>query len=119
LNFTLYILAANPCAGSNNCDTDNGLCSEVNDAEVCSCVKGYTLNGDGKTCDETDECALETDACSQICTNTDGGYDCSCESGYILNVDGNTCTGKNLTEIPGIICFLKSTYIYLTYYQLK
>jgi len=110
LNFTLYILyilAADPCAESNNCDTDNGLCNEVNGAEVCSCAKGYTLNGDGKTCDDTDECALGTDACSQICANTDGGYNCSCESGYVLNVDGNTCEGKSLTETPVVICFFE------------
>jgi len=89
----LNFLAAAVCADLNDCDTDNGFCNDVNGTEVCSCAKGYTLNGDGKTCDETDECALGTDACSHNCTNTDGGYNCSCASGYVLDANGFTCNG--------------------------
>ena len=46
-------------------------------------------------CTDIDECAEETDDCSQTCTNTIGSFTCGCNSGYLLDTDGFTCSGKH------------------------
>lgn len=40
--------------------------------------------GDGKACEDIDECALKIDGCDQVCVNTPGSYRCDCHSGYTL-----------------------------------
>ena len=42
---------------------------------------------------DIDECAEETDDCSQTCTNTIGSFICGCNIGYALDIDGSTCNG--------------------------
>ena len=44
-------------------------------------------------CPDIDECAAETDDCSQTCTNTVGSFTCGCNSGYTLDDDGINCNG--------------------------
>ncbi|XP_067928026.1 uncharacterized protein [Watersipora subatra] len=85
----------NPCEDPNPCDATNGYCNTVGDNKECSCKKGYTLNADGSTCDEIDECLLGTHHCAQVCNNTVGGYTCSCESGYSLASNGLDCDDVN------------------------
>ncbi|MDQ3036035.1 MAG: hypothetical protein M3Y87_26780, partial [Myxococcota bacterium] len=53
------------------------------------CDTGYT--GDGVTCGDVDECALDSDNCSAnaACTNTTGSFTCACDTGY--TGDGVTC----------------------------
>ena len=88
------------CAGGNvgpvdECLNNNGgcaqTCTDLPDGFECSCDAGYTLNADGKTCDDIDECADNNGGCAQICDNSPGGYLCGCEGGYTLNADGKTC----------------------------
>ena len=52
--------------------------------------------GDGVTCEDQDECTLDTDNCNvnAKCTNTEGSYDCHCNKGY--QGDGISCNGKLL-----------------------
>ena len=40
---------------------------------------------------DIDECAEDTDGCTQACTNEIGGYSCSCGSGYRLASNGREC----------------------------
>ncbi|KFZ55929.1 Fibulin-7, partial [Antrostomus carolinensis] len=44
----------------------------------CSCPGGYVLLGDGKSCEDIDECALSQDNCTKgtTCINTGGGFQC-------------------------------------------
>ena len=52
----------------------------------CECSDGF--DGDGYSCLDLDECALDTDGCDEnaICSNTHGAFECSCLSalGFIL-----------------------------------
>ncbi|XP_009474465.1 PREDICTED: LOW QUALITY PROTEIN: fibulin-7 [Nipponia nippon] len=78
----------------------NGLCQDLNECEVykreggprlcahacvnlpgsyrCACPAGYILLGDGKSCEDIDECALSQDNCTggTTCINTGGGFQC-------------------------------------------
>ncbi|NXE30549.1 FBLN7 protein, partial [Ardeotis kori] len=78
----------------------NGLCQDLNECEVykreggprlcahacvnlpgsyrCACPAGYVLLGDGKSCEDVDECALSQDNCTHgtTCINTGGGFQC-------------------------------------------
>ncbi|NXC37114.1 FBLN7 protein, partial [Campylorhamphus procurvoides] len=78
----------------------NGLCHDLNECEVfqrdggprlcahscinlpgsfrCSCPPGYVLLGDGKSCEDIDECSLSQDNCTggSSCINTGGGFQC-------------------------------------------
>ncbi|XP_021247175.1 fibulin-7 isoform X3 [Numida meleagris] len=44
----------------------------------CACPSGYSLLGDGKSCEDIDECALSRDNCTRgtTCINTGGGFQC-------------------------------------------
>ncbi|XP_015758250.1 PREDICTED: mucin-like protein isoform X2 [Acropora digitifera] len=57
----------------------------------CACHKGYSLNADGRTCDDINECTTHRHKCSQICHNLDGSYTCSCQPGFNLSPDQTTC----------------------------
>nr|XP_006814884.1 PREDICTED: zonadhesin-like [Saccoglossus kowalevskii] len=60
------------------------------------CDDGWRLDvGDGKTCNDIDECDEGIDDCDQNCHNTDGGFTCSCTEGYQLSADGKTCSSSN------------------------
>ena len=49
------------------------------------------LTDNVRTFPDINECAEETDRCSQNCQNTVGSYTCSCNAGYRLDGDGFTC----------------------------
>ncbi|KAM9154315.1 fibulin-7 [Pangshura tecta] len=79
---------------------DNSICQDVNECEVyklegaprlcmyacvnvpgsyrCSCPSGYKLLGDGKSCEDIDECSLSQHNCTRgmTCINTGGGFRC-------------------------------------------
>ncbi|XP_078505162.1 fibulin-7 [Lissotriton helveticus] len=79
---------------------DNSICQDVNECEVykvegvprlcmhtcintpgsfrCSCPNGYRLLGDGKSCEDIDECNISQHNCSggSMCINTGGGFQC-------------------------------------------
>ena len=42
---------------------------------------------------DIDECAENTDNCSQNCSDTLGSYQCVCYDGYTLDSDQHTCNG--------------------------
>uniref|UniRef100_A0A8C1TDN1 Low density lipoprotein receptor-related protein 4 n=1 Tax=Cyprinus carpio TaxID=7962 RepID=A0A8C1TDN1_CYPCA len=77
-----------------NCNVNNGGCSQKCQMSrglvQCTCHTGYTLNQDGKTCRDVDECADEG-YCSQGCTNMEGGFHCWCVQGYELRPDKRSC----------------------------
>jgi len=81
--------------GNEECDVDNGgcdhICTNTDGSRTCSCNTGYTLSGDGMTCDDIDECSTNNGGCDQSCINVRGSRTCSCNPGYTLSEDGVTC----------------------------
>ncbi len=77
-------------AGScGECST-NATCMNL----ACSCKMGYA--GDGKTCNDVDECATISGFCGAdaTCSNTDGGADCTCLPGFTESPSGCTAIWK-------------------------
>lgn len=70
----------------------------------CSCMSGYTLSEDGRSCQDVDECAYDhlnqcdSNGVISRCMNTVGGYICQCNNdlGYKTAEDGISC--KNINE---------------------
>ena len=56
----------------------------------------YSMNNTYQHCPylDFDECASDTDNCSQKCSDTLGSYQCVCYDGYILDSDNHTCNGQ-------------------------
>ncbi|XP_073428066.1 pro-epidermal growth factor isoform X3 [Dendrobates tinctorius] len=99
------------------CDI-NARCVPSEDGPRCQCLEGYT--GNGRTCNDIDECLLEIAACDSPrakCINMEGGYICKCTEGLLgnglecsdsftttstVNITVNDTSGKSHTqECPG------------------
>ncbi|XP_014484390.1 PREDICTED: uncharacterized protein LOC106749449 isoform X2 [Dinoponera quadriceps] len=69
------------------------VCNEINGRPVCSCYKGFRL--DGHKCADINECLLNNGhgPCQDTCRNLIGGYECSCEGlqDTSLAADNHTC----------------------------
>ncbi len=74
----------------------NSNCENTPGAYHCSCKDGF--EGDGKECQDADECTTGKHTCNvhANCTNTHGGYTCACKVGY--RGDGEMCTEINECE---------------------
>jgi hypothetical protein len=72
-----------------DCD-ENATCIADTDKSNCVCNNGYL--GDGKSCNDVDECTEDLKNCdaNALCENTVGGFTCSCHIGY--SGDGTACT---------------------------
>eukprot|EP00286_Rhodomonas_abbreviata_P019716 CAMPEP_0181309238 /NCGR_PEP_ID=MMETSP1101-20121128/11908_1 /TAXON_ID=46948 /ORGANISM="Rhodomonas abbreviata, Strain Caron Lab Isolate" /LENGTH=1439 /DNA_ID=CAMNT_0023415711 /DNA_START=17 /DNA_END=4336 /DNA_ORIENTATION=+ len=71
---------------ASQCSSFAGCYKNSSTAEViCTCRKGY--EGDGATCSDIDECAIESmsDLCATntFCENSDGSFACVCQPGYV------------------------------------
>ena len=60
-----------------------------------------------------DECADDTDGCSQTCTNTERSFTCGSNDGYVLNVDGTTCDGMYMMLIHVYYYMYVKSNVYL------
>lgn len=77
------------CFGNNQCQH---TCVNVVDGEFfCQCNNGYTLNEDGLTCADVNECFVDNGGCEGTCNNTLGSYVCICPEGMALRQDAHTC----------------------------
>lgn len=116
----------------NECAVNNGgcaqTCTNTSGGHTCSCTAGYTLNGDGKTCDDIDECTVNTNPCDNngdtaaTCANTAGSYTCTCTFGFSFTAgscaDVNECTADtdNCSQVctnttGGFTCSCNANYL--------
>eukprot|EP00112_Aurelia_sp_Birch-Aquarium-sp1_P014017 Seg3.11 transcript_id=Seg3.11/GoldUCD/mRNA.D3Y31 product=Fibrillin-1 protein_id=Seg3.11/GoldUCD/D3Y31 len=68
-------------------------CINTNGSFVCACEKGFSLESDGKTCKDINECLPSQNPCvdAEDCINFPGGFSCICRPGFTLDVDNVTC----------------------------
>ncbi|XP_078140267.1 signal peptide, CUB and EGF-like domain-containing protein 2 isoform X1 [Centroberyx gerrardi] len=79
-----------PCAEeSDGCHID-AICQNAQGSYKCTCRAGF--KGDGKHCEDIDECDLEYNGgCVHECNNIPGNYRCTCHDGFNLAHDGHNC----------------------------
>ncbi|XP_078582062.1 uncharacterized protein LOC144865317 isoform X1 [Branchiostoma floridae x Branchiostoma japonicum] len=84
------------------CDPDGGRCVNTEGGYSCECDAGFTLQADGTTCQDDDEC---TTVCKNgDCTNVPGSFNCSCNSGYQYNPTTQNCEDVNECEEQATDC---------------
>nr|XP_014338742.1 PREDICTED: signal peptide, CUB and EGF-like domain-containing protein 1 [Bos mutus] len=66
-------------------------CKDTAPGVRCSCPVGFTLQPDGKTCKDINECLVNNGGCDHFCRNTVGSFECGCRKGYKLLTDERTC----------------------------
>ncbi|CAK9810437.1 MATN2 [Anthophora quadrimaculata] len=69
------------------------VCKEVDGRPVCSCYKGFHLEGD--KCVDVNECKDNKGGCEHKCVNTPGSFRCECPKGMKLDEDRFTCRDIN------------------------
>ncbi|KAI8492386.1 hypothetical protein Bbelb_298390 [Branchiostoma belcheri] len=92
------------CSNStlNNCDPLSGTCVNTDGGYSCECDAGFTLQADGTTCQDNDEC---TDLCKNgDCVNTPGSFNCTCDAGYKYNPTTQNCEDVNECEEQTVTC---------------
>ncbi|XP_037695965.1 signal peptide, CUB and EGF-like domain-containing protein 2 isoform X6 [Choloepus didactylus] len=68
----------------------SALCQNTPTSYKCSCKPGY--QGEGKQCEDIDECGNELNGgCVHDCLNIPGNYRCTCFDGFMLAHDGHNC----------------------------
>ncbi|XP_045073053.1 signal peptide, CUB and EGF-like domain-containing protein 2 isoform X3 [Coregonus clupeaformis] len=79
-----------PCAeGSDGCHID-AICQNTQASYKCMCKAGF--KGDGKHCEDIDECDIEYNGgCVHECNNIPGNYRCTCHDGFNLAHEGHNC----------------------------
>uniref|UniRef100_A0A672GCI4 Nidogen 1b n=1 Tax=Salarias fasciatus TaxID=181472 RepID=A0A672GCI4_SALFA len=84
----------NPCfTGHHGCDI-SAVCRPGDGQQFsCECTAGFT--GDGRQCQDVDECQDPVQVCglNAVCTNHPGTFRCECSTGFVFASDGKTCIG--------------------------
>ncbi|XP_071487672.1 uncharacterized protein [Diadema antillarum] len=78
-------------------------CHNTQGSYTCSCLSGYTLSLDMRSCLDIDECSRDTHTCADnsVCINTDGSFNCTCEPGFMPVVgEGNRCDDEDECRNP-------------------
>uniref|UniRef100_A0A669EXM8 Signal peptide, CUB and EGF-like domain-containing protein 2 n=1 Tax=Oreochromis niloticus TaxID=8128 RepID=A0A669EXM8_ORENI len=88
--YFIFFLDVDECAEAlDNCSID-AICQNTLKSYKCICKSGY--KGDGKHCEDVDECATEYNGgCVHECINIPGNYRCTCYDGFRLAHDGHNC----------------------------
>ncbi|XP_074622654.1 uncharacterized protein LOC141880949 [Acropora palmata] len=103
-----------------NCDQS---CTNTYGGFTCSCVNGFRLASDGKTCLDIDECSIANGGCSHYCYNIPGAFYCGCPEGTTMARNNLTCyeAGVDVTcgEANMNVSLDKKTFPYFTVNNLR
>lgn len=98
----------NECLDSSISRCDHN-CTDTITSFYCSCLPGYKLMSDKRSCVDIDECKESPQLCSQKCENVVGSYICKCAPGYIREPDGKSC--RQNSNIEPYLIFSNRYYI--------
>ncbi|CAG5121406.1 unnamed protein product [Candidula unifasciata] len=76
-----------PCSEASQVCAENADCVPLGDSYRCVCKTGYS--GDGRLCEDVDECQMRTCDPNAQCYNLPGSFQCRCSPGY--SGDGRVC----------------------------
>ncbi|KAJ8943587.1 hypothetical protein NQ318_006589, partial [Aromia moschata] len=82
----------------NRCRKNKGGCAHYCNPKgrvKCSCIEGFQLAPDQKTCLDIDECKTNNGGCEISCFNTLGSFECRCSTGLRLSDDLKSCEDVN------------------------
>ena len=88
-NATAGVLIGGLALVADACDAD-ATCTNSTGSYSCACNSGF--KGDGKVCDDINECLVDNGGCDKNakCTNAPGSSSCACAPFW--SGDGKTCT---------------------------
>jgi len=88
-------------SGTHDCSSD-ALCFNTRRAYRCRCKHGFY--GNGKICEDENECEFENGGCVHFCNNSHGNYSCSCQPGFTLHKDGHNCIDIDECLVGNVGC---------------
>ncbi|KAJ8983467.1 hypothetical protein NQ317_014925 [Molorchus minor] len=104
-NITLHVKMGNgtrhnngPLKKYNRCRKNRGGCAHYCNPRgkfKCSCIEGFELAPDQKSCFDVDECKIFNGGCEYTCHNTLGSFECRCSHGLTIGSDRKSCVDVN------------------------
>ncbi|XP_044165774.1 uncharacterized protein LOC114963363 [Acropora millepora] len=77
------------------------VCHNTPGSYICSCVSGYQLASDGKSCSDINECSVNNGGCSHHCYNIPGAHYCGCPKGTTMAANNLTCVQPGVAVTCG------------------
>ncbi|XP_074622578.1 uncharacterized protein LOC141880862 isoform X5 [Acropora palmata] len=77
------------------------VCHNTPGSYICSCVSGYQIASDGKSCSDINECSVNNGGCSHHCYNIPGAHYCGCPNGTTMTANNLTCVQPGVAVTCG------------------